>query len=360
MRHDTQAFRARYRAGIHPRYNVWLHGGFVLLYGLGCLAFLGGTLENVQPLEWLVVPLTLALGNWGEYCIHKNLGHHKTRRGALFYKRHTGDHHSFFVSGEMAYDSARDWRVILFPAWLIVLYSLMLLPVWWLLSRVNGNLAGLFAMTLLAGYLAYEAFHACEHLPADHPVAALPWIRHMRRLHELHHRRDLMQTHNFNLIFPLTDWLKGTLYWEPPAQPADGTRMRHEVEIARAPEQVMAYACTATRWPEWHPSSLWVDGRDGPLPVGSRFEEEIEAGGRAGHLSWEVTEYVPGWRWCARARSREVELTLVYECEPTDSGARFVRTLEYRVAGLAMRLANRLLLRGRIERESALSLGAVR
>ena len=36
----------------------------------------------------------------------------------------------------------------------------------------------------------------------------------MRRLHQLHHRRELMQTHSFNIVFPLMDWLKGTLYWE--------------------------------------------------------------------------------------------------------------------------------------------------
>ena len=42
----------------------------------------------------------------------------------------------------------------------------------------------------------------------------------MRRLHELHDRRDLMHTHNFNLVFPLTDWLLGSLHWEPEEQEA--------------------------------------------------------------------------------------------------------------------------------------------
>nr|WP_232354791.1 hypothetical protein [Pseudomonas aeruginosa] len=28
----------------------------------------------------------------------------------MFYKRHTGDHHSFFVAGQMRYEQARDWR----------------------------------------------------------------------------------------------------------------------------------------------------------------------------------------------------------------------------------------------------------
>lgn len=217
MPHDTQAFRASYRAGIHPLYNAWLHGGFVLAYGIACLVFLASRLHQVQAWEWLTVPLALVFFNWGEYTVHKNFGHHKSSNaiGALFYKRHTGDHHSFFVAGQMAYETARDWRVIFFPAWLIVIYSLGLFAAWWLLTLLNGNVAALFSFTLLAGYLGYEIFHACEHLPASHPLAKLPWIRQMRRHHELHHERERMQTQNFNLVFPLMDWLFGTLYQEP-------------------------------------------------------------------------------------------------------------------------------------------------
>ncbi|WP_044874261.1 SRPBCC family protein [Pseudomonas sp. LFM046] len=357
MSHDTQAFRDRYRAGIHPLYNAWLHGGFVLLYGAACLSFFLGRLNDVRPWEWLVVPAALMFFSWGEYTIHKNLGHNKTRLGALFYKRHTGDHHSFFVAGQMTWESARDWRVILFPAWLIVLFSTGLFPAWWLLSFINANVAALFVTTLLAGYLSYEVFHACEHLPAGHPIARLPWIRHMRRLHELHHRRDLMQSRNFNLVFPLMDCLKGTLHWEPLEQERSMTRMQHSVDIARPPEHVLAYASTATRWPEWHPSSLQVEGPIGPLPAGSHFEEDIHAGGRSGHLSWDVTEYSPGRRWRATAHGTHgLGLLLTYECEKTANGTRFVRTLEYGFSGWVMRLANRLVMRRTIDRESVESM----
>lgn len=219
MSYDPQPFRDHYRAGIHPLYNAWLHGGFVLAYGVACLLLLGRTLYEVQAWEWLTIPLAFVFFNWGEYTIHKNFGHHKSHNpvGALFYKRHTGDHHSFFVEDRMAYETARDWRVIFFPAWLIVIYSVGLAAAWWVLEKVNGNVAALFAMTLLAGYLGYEIFHACEHLPASHPLARLPWIRQMRRHHALHHRRELMQTHNFNLVLPLMDWLRGTWHREPPS-----------------------------------------------------------------------------------------------------------------------------------------------
>ena len=37
----------------------------------------------------------------------------------------------------------------------------------------------------------------------------------MHQLHALHHRRELMQGRNFNIVLPLMDYLFGTLHWEP-------------------------------------------------------------------------------------------------------------------------------------------------
>jgi hypothetical protein len=188
----------------------------------------------------------------------------------------------------------------------------------------------------------------------------------MRRLHELHHRRERMQERNFNIVLPLMDYLFGTLYREPKTTPLSHskmpmTRMQHSIDIAGDPIAVLAYAASVGRWPEWHPSSLKIDGPHGPLHAGARFEEDIHAGGREGHLSWEVTEYLPGRRWCARAQGDHgLSLLLTYECAAEGSGTRFVRTLDYRFAGLGMRIANHLLLKRRIERESAASMLALR
>ena len=175
-----------------------------------------------------------------------------------------------------------------------------------------------------------------------------------------------MQERNFNIVFPLMDYLFGTLYWEPEDTTTDSTRiamtrMQHQIDIAGNPIAVLAYASTVTRWPEWHPSSLNVDGQSGPLHAGSRFEEDIRAGGREGHLSWVVDEYLPGRRWRARAQGDHgLSLVLTYECEASGSDTRFVRTLEYQFSGWVMRMANRLVLKQRIDRESAESMRALR
>lgn len=126
MRQTTEAFRARYRADIHRLYNPWLHGAFVVLFGVLAIGGFWRTVQQVQPLEWLAVPLTLLFFNFGVYGVHRHLGHHKKRFARLFYARHAGDHHSFFAPGYMTYDSARDWRVILFPAWLIVVHTVVI------------------------------------------------------------------------------------------------------------------------------------------------------------------------------------------------------------------------------------------
>lgn len=357
---NAQAFRIRYRSDIHPRYNPWLHAVFVLGYGAVCLSFLWRSLDQVAVWQWLLVPLTLVFFSWGEYMVHKHLGHHKTRFGRLFYKRHTGDHHSFFVEGQMRYETPRDWRVILFPAWLIVLYSLPLFAAWWLLARIDGNLAALVVGSMLSGYLAYEVMHACEHLPAEHPLSHLPGISQMRRLHALHHRRDLMHSHNFGIVHPLMDWLYGTLHWEP-LPVCEQVRMQHFVFIERPANALLAYAATPTHWPEWHPSSLRIEGRDGVLVAGDGFEEDIHAGRRFGHLRWEVLDHQAGRRWQARAWGDQgLELLVTYECQAEHGGTRFVRTLEYGFRGLGMQLVNRLLLRRRIEQESECSLQALR
>ncbi len=371
MRETTQHFRQQYRAAVSPRYNPWLHGGFVLAYGLLCIGLLCSTLSQVQPLEWLAVPVALLFFNLCIYVVHRWLGHHKQRFARMFYARHTGDHHSFFAPGLMAYEGYRDWRVILFPAWLIVVHSLLFaLPLWALLRLWNGNVAALFASCTLLGYLAYEVFHACEHLPANHPMARLPWVRQMRRLHELHHRRELMQERNFNIVLPLMDWLFGTLHWQPQEPPAvtstpdeatPMTRMQHQVDIPRSAASTLAYAASSRLWPQWHPSSLRVEGDEGPLFAGQGFEEDIHAGGRSGHLSWTVEEYLPGHRWRASARGDHgLHLQVTYECQPLGAQhTRFVRTLEYGFDNLLMRLGNQLLFKRRIERESAASLLAL-
>ena len=76
MRQTTEAFRSRYRAAIHPFYNPWLHGAFVLLFGVLAIGAFWHPVQQVSWREWLTVPLTLLFFNFGVYMVHRHLGHH--------------------------------------------------------------------------------------------------------------------------------------------------------------------------------------------------------------------------------------------------------------------------------------------
>ena len=110
MRQTTEGFRSRYRAAIHPLYNPWLHGAFVLLFGALAISVFWSSVHQVQPTQWIAVPVTLLAFNLGVYMVHRHLGHHKKGFARLFYARHAGDHHSFFTPGHMTYDSAPNNR----------------------------------------------------------------------------------------------------------------------------------------------------------------------------------------------------------------------------------------------------------
>ncbi len=139
-------------------------------------------------------------------------------------------------------------------------------------------------------------------------------------------------------------------------------RMQHEILIHQPVADVFDYVSTPGRWPEWHPSSLRLEaGAEAPLPAGARFEEDIHAGGRKAHLSWIVLDAQRPTRWCAEARADNgLTLTLEYRLEPTGTGTRFVRTLEYTLPNTLMRLYNAVIGRRRIERESRQSLQQLR
>ncbi len=215
VEHNALQFRSKYREGISPLYNGFAHMLFVAIAGSFFVAFQFGNMDSFGVTHLLGLLATLLFWNFLEYLVHKQLGHHKRKPAAMFYKRHTGDHHSFFTEQYLVPESHKDWRVTLFPAWLVLVTAVIATIAGTCVSLVLGDDAGtVFSAGLMIGYLAYEFFHFCDHLPEDHRLVSLPWIGHMRHLHRLHHRRDLMHHYNFNLTFPLADWVLGTFYWE--------------------------------------------------------------------------------------------------------------------------------------------------
>jgi hypothetical protein len=211
------AFRKQYRSTISRRYFAWLHMLSVAVVGLTAISYALAQLEQPDGSDYLVLLISVLMVNFAEYCAHRWLGHRKTKIGKLFYQRHSGDHHSFFLEGAMGYESNRDWRVVLFPVYLIFAFILGLaLPGAYILHQLFGiNAAAFYVVGTLGGYLLYELMHFSYHLPGGHWLEKLfgyvPGWRTLQNSHRLHHRRDRMHNSNFNITLPVFDLLLGTL-----------------------------------------------------------------------------------------------------------------------------------------------------
>lgn len=214
------AYRAVYRREEIPAgYSPHAHLAFTFGVGGLCFGISLWMLQDVRALELLVVPLAFLYANLAEYLGHRYPMHRPFRGLGLIYRRHAGQHHRFFTHEHMPFDGLRDLRAVLFPPILVVFFfGGFGLPAWWLLSLTLGdNVAWLFIATGIAYYLNYEVLHLAYHLPPDHPLARLPLIRRLHWLHRQHHDPRHMAHLNFNISYPLCDWMFGTLRRPQPA-----------------------------------------------------------------------------------------------------------------------------------------------
>jgi hypothetical protein len=208
------AYRDRYRREHVPAYY---RGGLHLLFtfGVGTAVLLWSLLHlrGVTPWEWLAVPLTASYANLAEYWGHRGPMHHLKPRLRAVYERHTRQHHRFFTDATMPIDGLRDLRAVLFPPVLMTFFiTAFAVPCAALLAWLaSPNVAWLFVATTVGYFLNYEFLHLAYHLPPGHPVARLPLVGRLKRLHQTHHDPRVMAQCNFNISYPLGDWLFGTL-----------------------------------------------------------------------------------------------------------------------------------------------------
>lgn len=133
------------------------------------------------------------------------------------------------------------------------------------------------------------------------------------------------------------------------------TRVYKSIRIQTPIERVFDYVTTPGNWPEWHPSSLGVSGAtDHSLEPGEKVTEEFRAAGRRGSVVWTVRERVAPQRWVIEGR---VEGggggTITYTLTPQDGGTTFERDFVYAMPNALLALLDRLVLRRRVEAESA-------
>ena len=193
----------------HP---LWYFGAANLV----ALAAIGLALSNLQPMqngEWCIIPFAFLVANLVEHRVHRGPMHHLRPPWNILFERHTRQHHVYFDHAHMSVRGPREYYWVFFPWWaigLVIATSILFaLPVAWILS-VNAALV--FFAVSIAYYLTYEWLHFSHHLPPESRIGRIGVLVKLRQLHTTHHDPSLMVRCNFNITFPVGDWLFGTLF----------------------------------------------------------------------------------------------------------------------------------------------------
>jgi len=230
-------FRRQYRTlEVSPHYSGILHFLFTSVSSLAVIGLSIGRVHGVTPLEWLVVPLTFLYANGVEYIGHKGPMHHPMRFLKVLFNRHALQHHRFFTHEAMAYETPQDFQMVLFPPMMIVFFiGFHAAPIgiafYYL---VSSNVALLFTATAIGYFLIYEWLHLSYHLREGSLVGRLPFMKALRQLHTQHHNPALMSSYNFNITFPICDFLFATRFRGRPV-PETGPPNTEDVQNAKPP-----------------------------------------------------------------------------------------------------------------------------
>jgi hypothetical protein len=205
------AFRADYRERIAPLYSGPLHVAMIYAIGLSGIWYFAHQVRQPTWTDWLIVPIAFLAANIFEWWIHRYVMHRPVKGFMGIYKRHTLAHHQFFTDQEWTIDDTRDYRITFFPPYALVAFMAMSIPPSLVAGWIWSSNAGWLLMCTTAGiYLNYEFFHLCCHLKEGWFVRSVPLINTIRRHHVAHHNQSIMMEKNFNLTYPIADWLFGT------------------------------------------------------------------------------------------------------------------------------------------------------
>jgi uncharacterized protein YndB with AHSA1/START domain len=133
------------------------------------------------------------------------------------------------------------------------------------------------------------------------------------------------------------------------------TRIRTTIRVEVTAERLFEYATTPGNWPAWHPSSLGVSGAtDHSLGPGEKVAEEYSVAGRRGRVVWTVREREAPRRWVIDGVvDGGGNGTITYTLTPDAGGTVIERDFVYAMPNVLLALLDRLVLRRRVEAESA-------
>lgn len=187
-------------------------------------------LNNPSVMEWMTLAVMMIVGNLGVYLIHRYPLHRYWKWHEFPYREHTIKHHSYFQYHDLNIYSFKEIGNIVFPPQVVLGFVIGYIPVVYFLSSLvfSQNTAWLIVLGSAAYFMLYEIMHTISHAPEDHFLMKVKFLRFMRNHHRLHHHQRLMSKWNFNIVFPLFDWLTGTMITELPPAIAEKEKLREQ------------------------------------------------------------------------------------------------------------------------------------
>jgi hypothetical protein len=196
--------RDELRKNISPRYSGIAHFAFTVTMSLGTTVGLAAFVRGLRPVELWAIAASFVLFCLIEYTEHRWLLHKRRAFAPFAFRIHTLEHHVFFTDDNFLPEGRRDYHFVLFPPGLVLGYHLGAVPVftaigWLAFSRNVGLLVG---STTAFFFFAYEMVHFASHIGSK-----IPGVRWLAEHHRIHHKTELMTSCNFNVVFPIFDWV---------------------------------------------------------------------------------------------------------------------------------------------------------
>ena len=220
---SVAAFRAKHRAEhIGPRYRGWLHFSTTTVGAATAIGIAAWQVDAPTVFELALIPVYFLFANLVEYFGHRGPMHHRRRGLGAIFERHSLQHHRFYTHDAMEAESPRDFQMVLFPPVMLLFFlGGLAAPIGGLLGLLlSANAGWLFAATATAYFLTYEWLHFAYHLPPESAIGRTWLVRRLRRHHMIHHDPRHMTRANFNITFPIADYVMGTCARDLTATPA--------------------------------------------------------------------------------------------------------------------------------------------
>jgi hypothetical protein len=208
-------FRETYRQTRIPKYySGILHACFTATVLILPIIYFSSQLENISWKEFLAFPFMLVFGNWVEYMSHRYPLHHSYPGMRKTYQIHTREHHQYYTDQAISFETPRDFILVFFPWWspVLTVISAFVAAYGIIGPLISPNVGFIVGLMIPGFFLFYELMHFYFHLPDENPLTNIPVLRSIRHLHKVHHNQRFMTHYNFNVTFPLGDWIYGTLY----------------------------------------------------------------------------------------------------------------------------------------------------